>query len=127
MPSINPDDLDKVFEWSLTTDPSVYLCSQEPTTYTQATSTYALANKLSWIGNIGPRVPTGRQLEIAAITSSNPGTVTASGTATYWAVVDADNSILRATGELDEPIVLVSGSTFTLPPFAYGIAQAITG
>lgn len=127
MPWIQPDDLDKVFEWSLTTDPSVYLCSQEPTTYTQATSTYALANKSAWIGTIGPRTPTGRQLEISAITSGSPGTVTASGTATHWAVVDADNSILRATGELDASIVLVSGSTFTLPAFAYGIAQAITG
>lgn len=126
MPWMNPDDIDKAFEWSLTADPCIFLCSAEPTTYTQATVTYALAQKLDWVSTIEPRSPTGRKLVISEITSGNPGDNIAGGTATHWAVVDMVNEVLRATGELAASKVIVDGDTFTLPAFSYGIAQLVS-
>lgn len=95
------------------------ICSAEPTTYTQATSTNSLGNKTSLsIGAPTARTPNGRKVVVAAITN---GTVTADGTATHIAIVDTANSRLLATQALTASQVVTSGNTFTLPTIDIGI------
>lgn len=100
----------------------LYICSQEPTTYAAATSTYDLGSKATpTIGAAGDRTPNGRKVTVSAITD---GSVTDSGTATHWALVKATGSLLRATGALSAPQSVTSGNTFTLAAFDIGIADA---
>lgn len=96
----------------------IYLCSQDPLTYTDAVSTYALANNVFGAGNAfgAPAVgaPNGRQITSVAITA---GTVTGTGTATKYAVVDSVNSRLLANGSLASGQAVTAGNQFTLAPF----------
>ena len=98
------------------------ICSQEPTTYTEATSTYTLGNKTSLsVGAPADRTPNGRKVTVAAITG---GSVTATATATHWAIVDTGNSRLLATGALASSQAVTSGNTFTLGTIDIGIPDA---
>lgn len=90
----------------------VDICSAEPTTYTGATSTSTLGNTTS----ISVSAPTdgdtsGRKVTLAAITGGN---VTATGTATHFAITDTTNSRLLATGSLSSSQAVTSGNTFSL-------------
>lgn len=122
MPFIN----DRVFDNGLTvldTEANrLDICSQEPVTYAEATSTYTLGNKTSLsVGAPGDRTPNGRKVTVAAITD---GTVTGTATATHWAIVDTSNSRLLATGSLSAGQAVTSGNTFTLGAFDIGIPDA---
>lgn len=98
------------------------ICSSEPTTYTAATSTVTLGNKTSLsVGAPAARSPSGRRVTVAAITD---GSVTATGTATHWAITDTANSRLLATGSLSASQAVTSGNTFTLAAFDIGIPGA---
>ena len=98
------------------------ICSQEPTTYTEATSTYTVGNKTSLsVGTPADRTPNGRKVTVAAITG---GSVTATATATHWAIVDTGNSRLLATGALASSQAVTSGNTFTLGTIDIGIPDA---
>lgn len=98
------------------------ICSTEPTTYTQAITTYSLGNKTSLsVGAPADRSPNGRKVTVAAITD---GSVTATGTAAYWAIVDTANSRLLATGALSASQSVTNGNTFSIGAFDIGIADA---
>lgn len=96
----------------------IYICSADPTTYTEATSTYALGNKNFGAGNAfgAPAAgsPNGRKVTSVAITD---GSVTGTGTAAKWAVTDNTNSRLLANGSLSASQAVTSGNTFTLAAF----------
>lgn len=114
---------DRVFDNGLTvldTEANkILITSDEATTYTQANSTYALGDSTSLsIGAPADRSGGGRQVTIAAITD---GTVTATGTATHYAIVDTVNSRLLATGSLTASQAVTSGNTFTLTSTTIGI------
>jgi hypothetical protein len=95
------------------------ICSTEPTTYAQATSTYSLGNKTGIsIGAPADRSGGGREVTLAAITD---GTVTANGNAAFYAITDATNSRLLATGAITTPQNVVSGNPFTLASLKIGI------
>lgn len=95
------------------------ICSAEPTTFAEATSTYSLGNKTSLsIGSPAARSPSGRKVTVAAITD---GAVTADGTAGYYAIVDTVNSRLLAAGPLNASQSVYNGNTFTLAAFDIGI------
>lgn len=100
------------------------ICHTEPTTYTQATSTYTLGNKTSLsIGAPAARTPSGRKVTVAAISD---GTVTATSTgssddAQFWAITDTANSRLLAAGPLAAAQLVTSGNTFSLAAFDIGI------
>lgn len=86
--------------------------TQEPTTYTEATSTYSCGNKtgltVSAVGNASSG--TGRSVTTPAITD---GTVSADQTAAYWAITDGVSK-LWAAGSLSATQAVVNGNTFTL-------------
>ena len=95
------------------------ITSQEAATYTEANATYALGNTTTLsIAAPSDRTGGGREVVAAAITD---GSVTGSGTATHYAVVDTTNTRLLATGSLTSSQVVSSGNTFNLGSFTVGI------
>jgi hypothetical protein len=97
----------------------IYICSQEPATFTQATSTYALGTKNLGAGNvysaaIAAGSPSGRKLTSVAIVAGAPGSVTATGTATHSAVTSSGSSRLEVAQSLSASQAVTSGNTFTL-------------
>lgn len=101
----------------------ILITSAEPTTYTQANSTYALGNSTSLsIGAPQDRSGGGREVVVAAITD---GSVTATGTATHYAIVDTVNSRLLAAGALTTSQAVTSGNTFTLSSTTIGIPDPV--
>jgi len=100
----------------------IYLCSQEPVDYATATVTYALGSKNFGAGNTltGPsaRTPDGRKVTTVAVTD---GTITGTGTAARWAIVDASNSRLLVDNDLAATQAVTAGNIFSLPAFDFGI------
>ena len=114
---------DRVFDNGLTvldTEANrIDITSQEATSYAEATSTYTLGNSTSLsIGAPQDRSGGGREVVVAAITD---GSVTGTGTATHYAIVDTSNSRLLATGSLTASQSVTTGNTFTLSSVAIGI------
>jgi hypothetical protein len=98
------------------------ICSSEPTTYAAATGSASLGNKTSLsIGAPATRTPSGRRVTVAAFSDGN---VTATGTATHWAITDTVNSRLLATGNLESSQAVTNGNVFSLAAFDIGIPGA---
>ena len=98
---------------------ALHICSTEPTTYTEAVTTYTLGNKTSYSGGSpADRSGGGREVTFAAITD---GSVSADGTAAYFAVVDTSNTRLLVVQALSSTQVVTNGNTFTLTEFTVGI------
>lgn len=91
----------------------ITLCSQLPSDYTGANATYALGNKTSvTVGSpAASSSPAGRKVTIPSISG---GTVSSSGTATHWALVDTSGSRLLAANVLSASQAVTSGNTFSL-------------
>lgn len=97
----------------------IFICSAEPATFTQATSTFALGTKALGAGNvytaaIAAGSPSGRKLTSVAIVAGAPGSVTATGTATHNAVTSSGSSRLEVAQALSASQAVTSGNTFTL-------------
>lgn len=102
---------------------AIYVTSQQAVSYTDATNTSALGNSTSL--SIGPpqdRAGGGRQVVVAAISD---GTITGTGTATHYAIVDTLNSRLLAAGLLSASQSVTSGNTFTLSTVTIGIPDPV--
>ena len=97
------------------TNVDLHICSTQPTTYTEAITTYTLGNKVD-IAMTGPAAgdTSGRKVTASAITG---GSVTASGTATSFALVDTNTSTLLVAQTLSASQAVTSGNTFTLTAF----------
>jgi hypothetical protein len=95
----------------------IYVCSQQPASYTEATSTYALGNKNLGVGNVfgapAAASPNGRKVTSVSVTD---GSITGTGTVSAWAVVDSVNSALLASGNLSGAKAVTSGQVWTLDP-----------
>jgi len=114
---------DRVFDNGLTvldTEANkITVTSQESTTYASANSTHALGASTSLsIAAPADRSGGGRDVTVAAITD---GSISASGTATHYAILDTTNTRLLATGSLSASQGVTSGNTFTLATFKIGI------
>jgi len=91
------------------------ITSQEATTYAEATTTYTLGNSTSLsFGAPQDGDTSGRKVTAAAITD---GSVTGTGTATHFAIVDVSATRLLATGALTTSQSVTSGNTFTIATF----------
>lgn len=112
MAFINDEVFDQGLDYADTNGTRIDICSQEPTTYTEATSTYTLGNRtgLNTGATANAATGTGRRVTVPAITD---GSVTGSGTATHWALSNGSN-VLIATGALSSSQSVTSGNTFTL-------------
>lgn len=99
------------------------ICSQAPTTFTEATATYTLGNKTSIaIGAPADASPDGREVTTTAITD---GSVTGTGTATHYAITDTVNSRLLAYGALGASQAVTNGNIFTLPSFKIRMPDSV--
>ena len=97
---------------------AIHITSAEATSFANVSSV-TLGNSTSLsIGAPQDRSGGGREVVVAAITD---GSVTGTGTATHYAIVDSVNSRLLATGSLTDPQSVTSGNTFTLSSVAIGI------
>jgi len=97
----------------------VDVCSQEPTTYAEATSTYTLGNSTSvTISSPADRTGGGRKVTLSAISD---GSVSGTGTATHYSISDTTNSRLLVTGSLTASQSVTSGNTFSLEALDIGI------
>ena len=118
MAYLNNNVLDSGLSWLQTNGTRLDICSSEPTTYAEATTTYTLGNKTSLsIGSPEARSPSGRKVAVPAITD---GTVTGTNTANYYAITNGSNT-LCAAGALDTSQGVTDGNTFTLTTFDIGI------
>ncbi len=96
------------------------ICSTEPTTYTEATSTYTLGNDTVNTGAPENGATDGRRVIVPAISA---GSVTGTGTAAFWALTDGA-SVLYATGALSASQAVTSGNTFSLDAVSITIRDA---
>jgi hypothetical protein len=91
---------------------NLYICSAEPTTFAEASSTYKLGTKATpSVGSPTNGDSTGRKIVVSAVTD---GTVSATGTATWVALTDDSASLLLVAQELSSSQGVTSGNTFTL-------------
>jgi len=98
------------------------ICSQEPTTYTEATSTYTRGNKTSiTIGAAADRTPNGRKRTVSAITG---GSVTSTGTASHYALTQVTGSVLWVTAALSASQSVTNGNTFSTSAFDLNVPDA---
>lgn len=112
MAYLNDEVFDQGLDWADTNGTRIDICSQAPTTYAEATSTYSLGNKTGL--NTGATVDgdtDGRKVVVPAITD---GSVTATGTATHWVLTNGTDTII-AHNTLASSQAVTSGNTFTLP------------
>lgn len=100
----------------------VHICSALPTTYAEAQTTYDLGVKTS-PSFTGPANgdASGRKMTVDAIAD---GAVSATDTATHWALVYTGNSELLAAGPLDSSQAVTSGNGFTLTAFDVELPDA---
>ena len=99
MPFINDLALDAACNWFITNVTRMDICSQEPTNYTEATSTYTLGNKTG-LTMTGPTngTPDGRAATVPTVAD---GTTTSNGTASHWAITKPTaTTALGASGSL---------------------------
>lgn len=116
---------DAIFDYGLayaqTNGSRIDICSQEPTTYAAATSTYSLGNKTGLtVGAPTAGDTDGRKVVVPQITD---GSVTATGTATHWALTDGSGVVL-ATGALSASQSVTNGNTFTLDAISVALRDA---
>lgn len=116
MAYLNDNTLDNGLSALKSAATHIYICSAEPATYTAATSTNALGNKNFGAGNVFPGAiaagsPSGRKLATAAVTD---GSVTATGTASHYAVVTSGSSRLEVANSLTSSQAVTNGNTWTM-------------
>jgi len=121
MAYLNDEIFDQGLDYADTNGTRIDICSQEPTTYAEATSTYTLGNKTGLnTGATQNGATDGRRVIVPAITD---GSVTGTATATHWALTDG-SAVLIATGALSSSQAVTSGNTFTLDAISITIRDA---
>lgn len=120
-PFINDEVFDTGLDYADTNGTRIDICNAEPTTYTEATSTFTLGNKTGLnTGITEDGAVDGRRVIVPAITD---GSVTSTDTATHWGLTDGI-SIFVAAGALSASQGVTSGNTFTLDAISITIRDA---
>ena len=114
MPFIHDDYLDNLAALGVLTNRRIDIChTQEPATYTEATSTYTCGNKtgLAMTAVANAAAGSGREVATPAITDGNVTSTQA--VCDWWGLTDAAAN-LHAAGDLSAPQAVTSGNTFSL-------------
>jgi len=114
MPYLHPDLFDEGLDVVAGSNRVLHICDTEPTTYTEASSTYTIGNKSAPTISAPTNEGTGRKVTISAITD---GTVTANDTATHFAIVDTGTSRLLCVQALASSVAVVTSLDFSLTEF----------
>ena len=120
---LNDDVLDDGLQVLVDDTENLYITSSVATTYAEALTAYNLGVKAT-PAFTGPADAAGggRKVTIDAIAD---GTVSATGTAAYWALTDNSATKLLAAGPLDAGVAVVAGGTFTLTAIAITIPDVV--
>lgn len=98
---------------------NLYICSQQPTTFAEASTTYKLGTKAApTITGPTDKAGGGREVTVGAVSD---GVISADGTAAFFALTDDSNSKLLAAGNLASSQGVTNGNPFTLTSFKIGI------
>lgn len=121
MPFIIDNVFDSGLSYAQANGTRIDICDAEPATYTAATTTNSLGNKTGLTTSAPANGPVdGRAVTVPAITD---GSVTATGTAAFWALTD-NIGVLVATGALSATQSVTSGNTFTLDAIVVALRDA---
>ncbi len=98
----------------------IIICSDIPTTYTEATSTFFIGSKSLGIGNVltsGPSVDTnGMKATVAAVVNGSVGT---NGVPICWSIVDDANSRILARGPMLATVNVTTADNWNLDAFIF--------
>lgn len=119
MPFINDEVFDQGLNYADTNGTRIDICSAEPASFA-GIAAVSLGNATVNTGAPQNGAVDGRRVIVPAITT---GSVTATGTATHWALSDG-TAILVATGPLSASQAVTSGNTFTLDAITIAIRDA---
>jgi hypothetical protein len=98
------------------------ICNAEPTNFNEAWTTYKLGSKTTpVISAPAARSGGGREVTVSAISD---GSISVTGTAGFFALVDNVNSRLLAAKSLAASQAVTALNTFTLTQFKVGIPAA---
>ena len=98
---------------------NLYILSGDPGVVWASLAALILGDKAApTIAAPSDRGAGGREVIISAITD---GDVTATGTATHWALTDDSATEILASGELASSQAVTSGNVFTLTQFTIGV------
>ena len=110
MPFIADSAFDNGLSYLDTNGTRMDICSAEPTTYAQATSTLSLGDAVVNTGAPQAGDVDGRKVVVPAISGA---TVDTTGTASHWALTDGTSELL-ATGALASSQPVTAGNTWDL-------------
>lgn len=115
---VHPDVQDNGIQVIKDYTENLYICNAQPTTFTEASSTYKLGTKSApTIGN-PENATSGRKVVVSAISD---GSVSATGTATWFALTDDSASKLLVAQALASSVSVTNGNLFTLTSLAINI------
>lgn len=97
----------------------IHICSAEPTTFAGLNS---LGSATIEIPGPSARTGGGRRITVPAVSG---GSVTGSGSAVAYAIVDTTNSRLLVAAPLSASQTVTSGNTFSLASFDVGIPAPV--
>lgn len=119
--SVHNDVLDAALQYIEDNCDELVICSQEPTSYAEAHTTYALGDKPS-PAFTGPAEgdASGRKTTVDAVSGA---TVDGTGTATHVALTDTINSKLLYVTTLSASQAVTAGNTFDLAAWDIEIAD----
>lgn len=120
---INDTVLDQALAYIANNVENLYLCSQKPTTFAQASSTYKLGVKAAPSVSAPVDATSGRKITVSEITD---GTVSGTGTAAWIALTDDSASMLLVAQELNASQGVTAGNTFSLTAFDITIPDPIS-
>lgn len=104
-----------------TASTTFHLCSSEPANYAGIAAVQLGTKVGPTISAPADRTPNGRKVTVSAITD---GTVSATGSATHWAISKGGNTLM-ASGSLSASQSVTNGNTFTTSAFDIGIPDAV--
>jgi hypothetical protein len=122
MAFLNDEAFDQGLDWVDTNGTRLDICSQEPATYAEATSTYTLGNATVNTGVAQDNSTNGRKVIVPAVSGMS---VTGTGTATHWALSNGSDTLV-ATGSLSASQSVTSGNTIDTAAFDIIIEDAVS-
>ena len=119
MANVADEVFDSLLDYVDTNGNAIYICSADPSTYTEASSTYALGSTSSvTISTPADRTGGGRELTVS---SFNDGLSSGTGTATHWALVNTSGSAFLLSGSLGTSQSVIPGEPFGMSSFTIGL------
>jgi hypothetical protein len=112
--------LDQGLNYATANGTKVFICSQEPTTYAEASATYALGSITVVTGAAEDGDVNGRKVVVGAATG---GSVTADGTASHYGLTNGVG-VLIATKTVSNPQAVTTGNAFSTEDFDVAISDA---